>query len=97
VTKRAVEVNVIERRAVDEMVSKIETMAAMPGVAAAVEAWRQEHDLEPSPTGFSFTVAGTSLMYLHRAPDGIVIPHVCEPDGRELVYTDATHAADAFN
>jgi hypothetical protein len=95
-TKRAVEVNVIERRAVDEMVAKIQTTASMPGMAATVDVWRQEHAVDPSPTGFSFIVAGTSLMYLHRARDGTVIPHVCESDGRELVYTDITHAADAY-
>jgi hypothetical protein len=31
-------------------------------------------------------------MYLHDAPDGVLVPHARYPDGSEKVYTDAAHA-----
>ena len=41
-------------------------------------------------------MVGETLMYLHRAPDGMIIPHACYPDGTEKVYTDHLHAETAY-
>ena len=35
-------------------------------------------------------------MYLHDAPDGMLVPHVRHPDGTEEIYTDAAHADAVF-
>jgi hypothetical protein len=46
--------------------------------------------------GYSFAVVGETLMYLHKAPDGMIIPHASYPDGTEKVYTDHDHAEAAY-
>ena len=35
-------------------------------------------------------------MYLHDAPDGMLVPHARYPDGNEKIYTDLAHAESAF-
>ena len=35
-------------------------------------------------------------MYLHDAPDGMLVPHARYPDGSEKIYTDALHAESLF-
>ena len=35
-------------------------------------------------------------MYLHDAPDGMLVPHARYPDGAEKIYTDAAHAEQGF-
>ena len=35
-------------------------------------------------------------MYLHDAPDGVLVPHARYPDGTEKIYTDAEHADSLF-
>ena len=36
-------------------------------------------------------------MYLHDAPDGVLVPHARYPDGTEKIYTDAEHADSLFD
>jgi hypothetical protein len=92
-----VEISILEARAVDEMVGKIRAAAAAPGAAHAVEAWRAEHGEERwRAIGHDHAVVGGALMYLHDAPDGMLVPHVLHPDGSEEIYTDAAHADAVF-
>jgi hypothetical protein len=92
-----VTVTILEARAVDEMVAKVVASAAAPGAAEAVQRWLAENPGElAARRGHDHTVVGTTLMYLHDAPDGTVIPHVRHPDGREEVYTDLAHAEVAY-
>jgi hypothetical protein len=91
------EVRILEERAVDEMVGKIVTAAAAEGADDAVEQWLAEHPTALwTSRGHDHVVIGGTLMYLHDAPDGTVIPHECYPDGRERVYTDLAHAETVF-
>jgi hypothetical protein len=91
------DVRVLEARAVDEMVAKIIAASNGPGAAEAVEQWLAEHPTELWTTrGHDHAVVGGTLMYLHDAPDGTVIPHECRSDGRERVYTDLAHAEEAY-
>jgi hypothetical protein len=91
------QVRVLEERAVDELVAKILNAAAAPGAAEAVARWRAAHPIELwTARGHDHVVIGDTLMYLHDAPDGAVIPHECNPAGRERVYTDQTHADAAY-
>jgi hypothetical protein len=91
------ELRILEERAVDELVGKIQNAAAAPGAAEAVERWLAEHPTELwTPRGHDHVVIGGLLMYLHDAPDGALIPHECHPDGRERVYTDLAHAETAY-
>ncbi len=93
----AVEVRVLEARAIDEMVGKITAAAALPGAADAVAQWRQAHGEEAwRERGHDHAVVGETLMYLHDAPDGTLVPHARYPDGTEKVYTDALHAEEVF-
>jgi hypothetical protein len=90
---RDVEVVILDVRAVDEMVGKIRAASASPGAADAVAQWRESHGPEAYPdAGHDFAVVGSSLMYLHDAPDGLLIPHAAYPDGTEKIYTDPDHA-----
>ena len=41
-------------------------------------------------------MVGQTLMYLHDAPDGMLVPHAAYPDGTEKIYTDHAHAGSAF-
>lgn len=96
-TPAEVQVTVLELRAVEEMVAKVVAASSTPGAAEAVERWLAEHPAELwTARGHDHVVVGDTLMYLHDAPDGTVIPHVCYPDGRERVYTDLAHAELAY-
>jgi hypothetical protein len=91
------EVRVLEARAVDEMVAKIIAASSAPRAAESVERWLAEHPTELwTARGHDHAVVGGTLMYLHDAPDGTVIPHECHPNGRERVYTDLAHAEEAY-
>jgi hypothetical protein len=91
------EIVVLEIRAVDEMVGKIRAAAAAPEAAAAVDAWRSAHgDERFRDRGHDHAVVGETLMYLHDAPDGMLVPHARYPDGNEKIYTDLAHAESAF-
>jgi hypothetical protein len=92
-----VEIEILEARAVDEMVGKIRAASAAPGAEAAVEAWRATHgDERYRDIGHDHAVVGDTLMYLHDAPDGMLVPHARYPDGTEKIYTDLTHADAVF-
>jgi hypothetical protein len=92
-----VEIVILEARAVDEMVGKIRAAAAAAGTAQAVRAWREAHGEERwRDRGHDHAVVNQTLMYLHDAPDGMLVPHARYPDGTEKVYTDAAHADSAF-
>jgi hypothetical protein len=92
-----VEVRILEARAIDEMIGKIQAASALPGAADAVEQWRAEHGEEQwRDRGHDHAVVGQTLMYLHDAPDGILVPHARYPDGTEKIYTDADHADSLF-
>jgi hypothetical protein len=98
-SQRQVQVEVLDVAAVDQMAGKVEAAAAMPEMGDRVERWRERNRNSPvarQSDGFSFAVVGETLMYLHRAPDGMVIPHACYPDGTEKVYTDHLHAEAAY-
>jgi hypothetical protein len=90
------DVVVLERRAVEEMVGKIRAAAATAGAAEAVAQWRAEHGEELwREQAHDHAVVGGTLMYLHDAPDGMLVPHARYPDGTEKIYSDAAHA-DSF-
>ena len=92
-----VEIVILEARAVDEMVGKIRAAATAATVAEAVDAWRAAHGEEHyRERGHDHAVVGETLMYLHDAPDGMLVPHAVYPDGSEKVYTDLEHAESAF-
>jgi hypothetical protein len=92
-----VEVRILEARAIDEMIGKIQAAAALPGAADEVAGWRAEHGQEPwADRGHDHAVVGQTLMYLHDAPDGLLVPHARYPDGTEKLYTDALHAEALF-
>ena len=92
-----VEIVVLEARAVDEMVGKIRAAAAAATAPEAVASWRAEHGEEHyRERGHDHAVVGETLMYLHDAPDGMLVPHAVYPDGSEKVYTDLEHAESAF-
>jgi hypothetical protein len=92
-----IDVVILEARAVDEMVAKIRVAAAEPAAAAAVAQWRTEHgDERWLDRGHDHAVVGATLMYLHDAPDGMLVPHARYPDGAEKIYTDAAHADSLF-
>ncbi|GAA1745232.1 hypothetical protein GCM10009681_15220 [Luedemannella helvata] len=87
--------------AVDQMSGKVQAAAASPEMDDRVRRWSEDNPLAAKqatrrPDGYSFAVVGETLMYLHRAPDGMVIPHACYPDGTEKVYTDHLHAEAAY-
>jgi hypothetical protein len=91
------EIVVLEARAVDEMVGKIRAAAGAAGAPAAVEEWRAEHgDEAMRDKGHDHAVVNQTLMYLHDAPDGMLVPHAMYPDGTEKIYTDAAHAESAY-
>lgn len=92
-----VEVRILELRAVEEMIGKIQAASALPGAADAVRQWRDEHGEEHwRDRGHDHAVVGQTLMYLHDAPDGVLVPHARYPDSTEKIYTDAEHADSLF-
>jgi hypothetical protein len=92
------ELEVLDIAVIDEMVGKIRAAARAPGCADAVAAWRAEHGSELWVNkGHDHCVVGETLMYLHDAPDGMLVPHARYPDGTEKVYTDPAHADLAYD
>jgi hypothetical protein len=92
-----VEVQVLDVAAVDQMTGKVQAAAAGPEMGDKVRRWRERNPAATTQSdGFSFAVVGETLMYLRRAPDGMIIPHACYPDGTEKVYTDHLHAEAAY-
>jgi len=96
-TQRDVQVEVLDVVAVEQLAGKVQAAAAMPETSERVRQWRDSHPSATNhPAGFSFAVVGETLMYLHKGPDGMIIPHACYPDGTEKVYTDHVHAETAY-
>jgi len=96
-SQRQVRVEVLDVAAVDQMAGKVQAAAARPEMSDTVRRWRETNPVAAKQSdGFSFAVVGETLMYLHRAPDGMIIPHACYPDGTEKVYTDHVHATTAY-
>jgi hypothetical protein len=93
----SVVVEVLPAAAIDEMVGKVRAAAAAAGTAEAVAAWRAAHGDELwRAQAHDHAVVGETLMYLHDAPDGMLVPHARYPDGTEKVYTDPDHADVAY-
>ncbi len=57
---------------------------------------RRHGDERYRDIGHDHAVVGDTLMYLHDAPDGMLVPHARYPDGTEKIYTDLTHADAVF-
>ena len=93
--RRQVQVEVLDLAAVEDMAGKVRAVGELPQMSDEVRRWRDDHAVTPSPGAHSFVVVGETLMYLHSAPDGTVLPHACYPDGTEKVYTDFLHAESA--
>lgn len=92
-----IDVEVLDVLVIEEMVGKIRATAAAPGAAEAVAAWRKRHGEERwADIGHDPAVVGITLMYLHDAPDGVLVPHARYPDGTEKIYTDPAHADALF-
>src|SRR4051812_18320793 len=86
-----------QSRGFDEVGAQIPHPPGVPPAAEAVERWLADHPTELwTARGHDHAVVGGTLMYLHDAPDGTVIPHECRSDGRERVYTDLAHAEFAY-
>ncbi len=90
-------VEVLLAAAIDEMVGKVRVLAATEGMPQLVADWRAAHGDELwRVQSHDHAVVGETLMYLHDAPDGMLVPHVRYPDGTEKVYTDAAHSDVAY-
>jgi hypothetical protein len=90
-------ITVLPFQAVDEMINKVIHAAARAEAATAVAAWRQQHGQERwADIGHHHCVVGRDLMYLHDCPDGTLVPHLRQPDGREELFTDAAHVDALF-
>ncbi len=92
-----VAIEVLDPLVIDEMVGKVRAAAAAAGARDAVDTWRAAHGAERfRDIGHDHAVVGETLMYLHDAPDGTLVPHARYPDGREKIYTDPQHADALF-
>ncbi|HEY3506257.1 MAG TPA: hypothetical protein VGN37_26150 [Actinocatenispora sp.] len=90
-------IEILDRVAIDDLIGKVHSAAAQPGAAERVTRWRAQHGTEhATPAARSFSVVGTTLMFLHPCPDGVVLPFAAYPDGTTKVYTDAEHAGESF-
>lgn len=94
---RNLQIEILDRSAVDDLIGKVDDASAQPGVAERVEQWRDEHGHEEATAeAYSFAVVGPTLMFLHRCPDGVILPFAVYPDGGVKVYTDPDHAGESF-
>ena len=93
---RDVQVEILDVAAVDDMAGKVQSAGGRPEMNHKVRKWREKHRVTTAKDGYSFAVVGQTLMYLHKAPDGMILPHACYPDGTEKVYTDHAHAEAAY-
>jgi hypothetical protein len=92
-----VSIEILDPLVIDEMVGKVRAASAAPGAAGAVDSWRAAHGHERfADIGHDHAVVGETLMYLHDAPDGTLVPHARYPDGSEKIYTDPQHADALF-
>ncbi|MEU7826265.1 hypothetical protein [Catellatospora sp. NPDC049133] len=94
---RDLQIEILDQPAVDDMLGKVHDAAAQPGAAENVAQWRAEHGHEAATAGaHSFVVVGSTLMFLHRCPDGATLPFAAYPDGTVKVYTDPDHAGESL-
>ena len=94
---RNLQVEILDRSAVDDLIGKVHSAAAQPGAADRVKRWRADHGRESAtPKAHSFVAVGSTLMFLHPCPDGVVVPFAAYPDGTTKVYTDVEHANESF-
>lgn len=92
-----VSIEILDPLVIDEMVGKVRAAAAATGAGDAVARWRAAHGAERfGDIGHDHAVVGETLMYLHDAPDGTLVPHARYPDGTEKIYTDPQHADALF-
>jgi hypothetical protein len=88
---------ILDRVAIDNLIGKVEEAAAQPGAAGRVDRWRLAHGPEhATPSAHSFVVVASTLMFLHPCPDGVILPFAAYPDGSVKVYTDPDHAGESF-
>ncbi|GGT33784.1 hypothetical protein GCM10010176_092950 [Nonomuraea spiralis] len=91
------QIEILDPPAIEDLIGKVENVAAQPGAADRVREWRAEHGTErATPLARSFVVVGPTLMFLHPCPDGVVLPFAAYPDGTVKVYTDPEHAGLSF-
>lgn len=94
---RNLQIEILDRIAIDEMIGKVHNVATQPGAADRVRQWQAEHGTEhATPKARSFVVVGPTLMFLHPCPDGVILPFAAYPDGTVKVYTDLEHAGESF-
>jgi hypothetical protein len=95
--QRNLQIEILDRGAIDDLIGKVQSTATRAGAAARVEQWRAEHGTEhATPKAHSFVVVGQTLMFLHPCPDGVILPVAAYPDGTMKVYADADHAGESF-
>lgn len=91
------QIEILDRAAVDELIGKVNHAAEQPDHTERVRTWRSRHGHEQATEqAHSFVVVGSTLMFLHRCPDGVILPFAAYPDGTLKVYTDAEHAGESF-
>lgn len=91
------QIQLLDRVALEDLIGKVQNVAAQPGEADRVREWRAKYGKErATPGARSFVVVGQTLMFLHTCPDGFVCPFAAYPDGTVKVYTDANHARESF-
>lgn len=95
---RNLQIEILDRSAVDDLIGKVGDASAQPGIAERVRQWRAEHGHEDATAeAYSFVVVGPTLMFLHRCPDGVILPFAAYPDGTLKVYADPDHAGESFH
>jgi hypothetical protein len=91
------QIDILDRVAIDDLIGKVENVGAQPGAAEQVSRWREKHGTEQAtPRARSFAVVGPTLMFLHPCPDGVILPFAAYPDGTVKVYADPEHAGESF-
>ncbi|GAA4083178.1 hypothetical protein [Nonomuraea soli] len=94
---RQLQIEILDWPAIEDLIGKMRNVAEQPGAAERVEEWRAEHGTEhATPQARSFVVVGSTLMFLHPCPDGVVLPFAAYPGGAVKVYTDPEHAGLSF-
>ncbi|NUR46867.1 MAG: hypothetical protein HOV71_01910 [Hamadaea sp.] len=94
---RNLQVEILDRVAVDDLIGKVRSVAEQPGATDQVRQWRADNGPEhATPKATSFVVVGATLMFLRPCPDGVILPFAAYPDGTTKVYTDADHAGESF-
>lgn len=94
---RNLQIEILDRSAVDDLIGKVNDAASQPGSSERAQDWRAEHGpVDTTDEAHSFVVVGSTLMFLHRCPDGVILPFAAYPDGTLKVYADPDHAGESF-